>query len=350
MAGIDISASNVPRYFVAPLLTEKRLSPRQWAGAGPAATGIVLVTVLPDSALQIAKPCELPVTIDWVVMNGIIYLSLTILFSSGVALTMKAANHQKVNLGPFLVVNYAVCTMSLMASGGWRQIEAISPPIWLLGVFVGCMYVVCLWLFDKAITAAGLALSTTLMRLSAAIPTLGSLVFYAEPTRPIQIAGMALAFCCLPLASREPLLSRHRSITAFQGMVWGVLLFAAYGLTDFSFKILAELDPKADPKAFMVPIFSTALLVTLPTLAKQGKPEKAALFWGSFLGVANVLTTYFWFKALALIPGSIAFPTLGLGVITITTLAGLMIWQEKLSKANGVFLALACISVLLINS
>ena len=133
-------------------------------------------------------------------------------------------------------------------------------------------------------------------------------------------------------------------------MIWGVLLFAAYGVTDFSFKVLAELDPQADPKAFMVPIFSTALLVTLPTLLKQGKPDKPSLVWGTLLGVTNVLTTFFWFKALALIPGSIAFPTLGLGVIAITTVAGLAIWHEKLRPTNYAFLALACIAVLLINS
>lgn len=283
-------------------------------------------------------------------MNGIVFLSLTIIFSSGVALTVKAANHQRVNLGHFLVVNYAVCTGSLMASGGWRHLSSISPQIWSLGIFVGCMYVVCLWLFDKAITAAGLALSTTLMRLSAAVPTLGSIFFYAETTSPLQVFGTALAFCCLPLASREPLLARHAAVKALRGMLWGMLLFAGYGITDFSFKILAELDPLADPKAFMVPIFCTALLVTLPTLVKQGKPDKPSLMWGTLLGAVNVLTTYFWFRTLAYIPGSIAFPTLGLGVIAISAVAGMTLWREKLRQANYVFLALACIAVLLINS
>ena len=70
-------------------------------------------------------------------MNGIVFLALTILFSSGVALTVKAANNRRVNLWHFLVVNYAVCTGSLMASGGWRQIGSISPQIWFVGIFVG---------------------------------------------------------------------------------------------------------------------------------------------------------------------------------------------------------------------
>lgn len=283
-------------------------------------------------------------------MNGIVFLALTIVFSSGVALTVKVANTKAINLWHFLVVNYAVCTVSLMAWGAWQHIGSISPKIWSLGIFVGCMYVACLWLFDKAMTAGGLALSTTLMRLSAAIPTLGSLIFYSEKAHVYQIVGIALAFLCLPLASREPLLSGNRARNAWHGMVWGALLFAAYGVTDFSFKVMAELEPLADPKAFMVPIFGTALLLTLPSLLKQGIPGKPCLIWGTLLGITNVLTTYFWFKALAQIPGSIAFPTLGLGVIAITTLAGLTIWHEKLRPANYVFLALACIAVFLINT
>lgn len=283
-------------------------------------------------------------------MNGIVFLALTIIFSSGVALTVKVANTKGLNLWHFLVVNYAVCTGSLMAWGAWQHIGSISPKIWFLGIFVGCMYVVCLWLFDKAMTAGGLALSTTLMRLSAAIPTLGSLIFYSEKAHAYQLVGIALAFLCLPLASREPLLSGNPARNAWHGMAWGALLFIAYGVTDFSFKVMAELEPLADPKAFMIPIFGTALLLTLPSLLKQGKPDNPCLIWGTLLGATNVLTTYFWFKALAQIPGSIAFPTLGLGVIAITTLAGLTIWHEKLRPANVAFLALACIAVFLINA
>jgi multidrug transporter EmrE-like cation transporter len=40
---------------------------------------------------------------------------------------------------------------------------------------------------------------------------------------------------------------------------------------------------------------------------------------------------------------------LGLGVIALTTLASLLIWREKLRPANFAFLALASMSVFLIN-
>lgn len=284
-----------------------------------------------------------------IVLNGVTSIALAIVFSSGVAITMKVANAKNLKLGQFLAVNYLVCSLGLLGWGAWRTLGLNSPFIWSLGIFVGIMYVLCLWLFNRAITSGGLALSTTLMRLSAAIPTLGSLILFAEQTNFYQILGIVLAFICLPLASKEPLRFDRAGKEALKGMIWGLLLFAAYGITDFALKVQAELEPSADPNAFMATIFGTALLFTFPHLFKGVKPNRDCLFWGFVLGLTNVLATYFWIMTLAHMPGSVAFPTLGLGVIAVTTLAGLLIWRERLRPANFTFLVLASVAVFLIN-
>ena len=282
-------------------------------------------------------------------MSAIMLLTLAIIFSSGVAMTMKVANTRSINLGQFLAVNYLVCSVCLLAWGGWLNIGFSSPFIWLLGIFVGFMYVISLWLFNKAITTGGLAVSTTMMRLSAAIPTLGSLILFAEKVNLYQMVGIALAFACLPLASKKPLRSDPRDKEVWKGMTWGLALFAVYGMTDFPLKVQVEIEPLADPKAFMAIIFGTALLLTLPALFANDRPSKPCLLWGFLLGTANVAATYFWIRTLAHLPGSVAYPTLGLGVIGITALASLVIWREKLRPANYAFLALACLAVFLIN-
>jgi len=282
-------------------------------------------------------------------MSGISFLALAIIFSSGVAMTMKVANTHKLKLGQFLAVNYIVCLLALLAWSTWQPPEQNSIFIWSLGIFVGFMYVLSLWLFNQSITMAGLALSTTLMRLSSAIPTLGSLILFAEQTNLYQILGLILAFICLPLASKEPLRFGQAGREVWKGILWGMLLFAVYGMTDFTFKIQAELEPLTHPGGFMATIFGTALLLTFPQLFKGDRPTKHCIFWGIVLGATNVLTTYFWIRTLAHLPGSVAYPSLGLGVIGITTLASLLIWREKLRPANYAFLVLASGAVFLIN-
>ena len=282
-------------------------------------------------------------------MRSITFLVLAVIFSSGVAITMKIANAKKLRLGQFLAVNYIVCLLALLTWGAWQPPGQSSIFIWSLGIFIGVMYVISLWLFNRSISASGLALSTTLMRLSSALPTLGSLVFFAEHTNLYQMLGLILAFACLPLASKEPMRFSRTGKEAWKGMFWGMLLFAVYGLTDFTFKIQAELEPLANPSGFMAIIFGTALLLTFSRLFKGNRPSKACLFWGVFLGTSNVLATYFWIRTLTHLPGSVAYPTLGLGVIGITTLASLLIWREKLRPANVAFLVLASVAVFLIN-
>jgi len=282
-------------------------------------------------------------------MGGITFLILTVIFSSGVAITMKVANVYKLRLGQFLAVNYVVCLLALLTWGFWQKPVSNSIFIWSLGIFVGVMYVLSLWLFNRSISATGLALSTTLMRLSSALPTLGSLILFAEHTNPTQVLGLVLAFACLPLASKEPIRFGQTGKEAWKGMLWGMLLFAVYGLTDFTFKIQAELEPLTNPSSFMATIFGTALLLTFPQLFKGARPSKQCLSWGVVLGTTNVLTTYFWIRTLTHLPGSVAYPLLGLGVIALTTLASLLIWHEKLRPANYAFLALASVSVFLIN-
>ena len=282
-------------------------------------------------------------------MYGFFYLILSIVFSSAVALIMKVANQQEVRLGQFLAVNYLVCTVSVLAWGGWKTAGSSTPFVFALSAFIGIMFVVSLWLFHRAIAVEGLALSTTLMRLSAALPTLGSLLLFSEQADSTTVLGITLAFLSLPLSSREPVRLNKLGDNLLQGMIWGLLLFAAYGLTDFSFKIQAELAPAADSKAFMTGIFGTSLLLTLPHLFRGEKPDQKTLTLGSLLGAANMLSTYVWIQALAAIPGSLAYPTLGLGVIAVTTLFSLALWQERLRPANYLFLALASAAVLLLH-
>jgi drug/metabolite transporter (DMT)-like permease len=282
-------------------------------------------------------------------MNGIAFLTLAVIFSSGVAMTMKVANANGLNLGQFLAINYIVCLLTLLSWSIWQKPDSNSLVVWFLGIFIGVMYVLSLWLFNRSISATGLALSTTLMRLSSALPTLGSLILFAEQTSSYQVLGLILAFTCLPLASKEPMRFGRAGKETWKGMLWGILLFAIYGLTDFTFKIQSELEPLANPGGFMATIFGTALLLTFPQLFKGARPERQCIFWGAVLGTTNVLATFFWIRTLTHLPGSVAYPMLGLGVITLTTLASLLIWHEKLRPANYAFLALASVSVFLIN-
>ncbi len=282
-------------------------------------------------------------------MSGLFLLGLAVLFSSGVALILKISSALDADEWQLFAVNYLICTAAVLAWGGWRVMDQNTPFLWGLGALVGVLYVASLWLFNKAIDAQGLALSATLMRLSSALPTLGSLLIFKEQVNSMQLLGILLAFISLPLASKEPLRFRKIWKNAPRGSLWGLVLFGAYGLTDFIFKIQAELAPLLDPRAFMAGIFGSAFLLTLPGLFRVRNWTGPTLVWGIFLGGSNMLATYFWIETLAVLPGTTAFPVLGIGVIAVTTLAGLIFWRETLRPENYLFLALSAAAILMIN-
>jgi len=282
-------------------------------------------------------------------VTGVAFLALAVIFSSGVAMSMKVANIRGLNFGQFLAVNYSVCILWLLSRGALHAQGLDSPLLWCLGLFIGVMYVLSLWLFDRSIAATGLALSTTLMRLSSTLPTLGSLLIFGEQLSGFQVAGILLAFSCLPLAGKEPLRFDGTGKKMLKGIIWGLLLFLVYGLTDFMFKVQAELSPLANPNGFIAIIFGTALCITFPLLFKGKRPGRDCIFWGCILGSTNVLATHFWIFTLAHLPGSIAYPSLGLGVISVTTFASLLFFRETIRPANYVFLILSAAAVCLIN-
>ncbi len=282
-------------------------------------------------------------------MSGIFYVLLAVLASSGLAMTVKTANTKGLPFGTVLAVNYLVATfVSLVVSGGAiSRFHSILIPG--LGMLIGSLYVLTMRLFDTSIATMGLALPSALMRLSAILPTLGSLLFFNEQLNLYQALGIGLAFASLPLAGNEPLRLDRARIFGLQGLKWGLLLFIVYGVASFIFKLHAEWSADDNPGGFISVIFGTALVLTAPHLFKKNRQTKSALLWGGMLGATNVLATFFLVSALAGLPGFIVYPSIGVGVILFTTLAGLFVWQEKLRPANYAFLCLAGVAVFLIN-
>ncbi len=70
---------------------------------------------------------------------------------------------------------------------------------------------------------------------------------------------------------------------------------------------------------------------------------------GIILGVPNFFTIYLLIKGLETWEGSVLFPINNLGVIVLTTILGVYLFREKLSRINYIGLVMAIICVLLIS-
>ena len=227
--------------------------------------------------------------------------------------------------------------------------QHMSTRLIVLGLILGILFVCSYVLMVLTIKKLGITLPVALMRLSAVLPTFGSIMLFAEIPKSLQMAGIALAFLSLPLASQERLLLKNLFRVLHNGFGWGLMLFVVFGITNFTFKIQRELLPLENPYHFLAIIFPTAFLVSMMMVIRRNIPiTKTVLKVGTVVGGFNLFSSYFFMKALQRLPGIVVYPMNGIGIILLSAVTSMIFWKERLTVSNYIFIVVASISLLLI--
>lgn len=301
------------------------------------------------------------------------FLLLSIVCSVSVAHLLKYAEGKTLPTFGLLAVNYLVASLVAFVGGSselfslrdsqgethlsldafWANsshlLHRFSAPLILLGMVVGVLFVCNYLLMILTIKRLGVTIPVSLMRLSAVLPTFGSIVFFAERPNIFQLAGIFLAFLSLPLASEERIAFSNLVQIMENGFGWGLLLFLIFGVANFIFKIQRELFPLENPDHFLILIFLTAFLVSASVAVWQKTPiTRTVVSFGTVLGILNLFASYFLMKALQTLPGIVVYPTNGIGIIVLSAITSLLLWQERLKRSNYGFIALAATALLLI--
>jgi len=73
------------------------------------------------------------------------------------------------------------------------------------------------------------------------------------------------------------------------------------------------------------------------------------LQWGALLGTANFGNYLFLVLALTVLPGLAVYPVIAAGEVGLLSVAGVVIWKEKVGVRSWLGIALTVISVVLIQ-
>jgi len=278
-----------------------------------------------------------------------IFLLLSIVCSVSVAHLFKYADGRTLPTFGLLAVNYVVGLGVALLGDGREFFQKLSLPLIILGVIIGVLFVCNYLLMILTIKKLGVTIPVSLMRLSAVLPTFGSIIFFAELPSILQVGGILLAFLSLPLASEERIVFSNFVQIMDNGFGWGLMLFFIFGIANFIFKIQRESFPLDNPYHFLALIFLTAFLVSASVAIRQKTQiTKTVLGFGAVLGILNLFASYFLMKALQSLPGIVVYPTNGIGIILLSAITSLILWKERLKKSNYGFIALASIALLLI--
>lgn len=260
----------------------------------------------------------------------------------------KWADKSNVATDNLFFINYAFATLLTFAQG-YETVFTPKPfSFYILACITGAFFAFNFYLFFLSVQRIGISISNSITRLSISIPTLGSIVIFGEHLNLLSGIGLALTAVSLPLAT--PKKQKHASEKIAHSWWLAVSLFLVFGIADFNFKIFSETFKNHSPQSFLTIIFFTATLCSLGmALKNKNKITLKDLLFGLGLGLLNILASYFMLLALQIVPGHLAYPLHGMGCILVSTLSGIVIWKESLTKRQGLFLIIAVTACVLLN-
>lgn len=281
-----------------------------------------------------------------------IYLLLSILSATMIFVIFKLFSRYKVNTLHAIVVNYIVaCFSGLIAFDGIIIASEIPKFSWFYYTLgLGVFFIIVFNLMALTTQRSGLSVVSVATKMSLVIPIVFGLLYYKEQLGVFNGLGIVLALVAVYLAS----VKTPKGLAAPKNnMVLPLLVFLGSGIIDTSIKFLEEsFVAENDVPLFSATIFASAAGVGILVLVFQiinGKFrfQLKNILGGILLGVPNYFSIYFLVKALrsGILESSGIFTVNNVGVVLISTFAGILIFKEKLLPKNWLGIILAILSI-----
>ncbi len=278
------------------------------------------------------------------------HLLLAILCSVGVAQLLKAVDRRHIRLPWVFAANYLTASVLAFITGGWVLPLRDGPILPAMGVATGVLFIGTFFIMAEAIRRLGVIIPVSLMRLSSVLPTIASIVVFAEAPTKLQVVGLVVAFSALPFAGGA--IPRWSELTSFfrRDIAWGFLLFICFGMIGVILKVQRECFPLENEAHFLAVVFPTAMITAIG-MALKGRhtPTLSMLGYGTGIGLLNFASSLFIMKAIHSLPGIIVYPANAIGVILVTAVTSFVLWREKPQPVHYVFLGLAVVALVLLS-
>lgn len=267
----------------------------------------------------------------------------------------------------------------------------------LMGLVNGFFYVASLVLYQYNIRKNGVTLPATFMKLGVLVPTMLAIIAFGERPGAMQITGIILAVAAilvlnlagkpskslagassadgstgdLPLRSSaspsaEQQLQNETGNTAIasngdmptQGSSSGtvtapkalILLLLIGGSGDAMSKVYEQLgSSELNPQFLLFTFCSAIILCTLTAVIKGQRLTRSDILFGCLIGVPNFYSARFLLYALSYVPAVVAYPTYSTGTIILVSLAGVLLFREKMTSRQWLAVSMILAALVLLN-
>lgn len=276
------------------------------------------------------------------------FLILTIITGSMVALVIRASQGRVKGRFSMMAANYLTALLAAMVWMGPANVIPRGDGAGLalgMGAINGVFYAGGILLMQYNVQKNGVVLPSAFSRLGALlVPLTLAVTVFGEVPRTVQILGVIVAVGAILSINYDKNQVRVTSKALL------LCLMLSDGCAAAMSKIFKEIGAGAQTDRFVFCTFCFAFLISVGLLLKNAeRPGLSEVGFGILLGLPNFLATRFLLMALERVPAFIAYPVRGVGGILFVTLAGVVVFGERLKRRQWLSLAAICAALVLLN-
>ena len=277
------------------------------------------------------------------------FVILSVICSVTVGIFLKVAKRFQLNIFQIITFNYfsaLLLTYFTYQPELTFKEKTIPYPLFIgLAILLPIVFLI----QAKSIKEVGIVKTDIAQRLSLFIPLTASYFLFNETFSQLKIIGFIIGFSAIFFTLNK------KSESKSDNWVYPLLVLLGFGIIDILFKKVAVFKDFSFTTSLFL-IFCGAFIVSIlfligKILIQKEKLESKNILWGLALGILNFGNILFYLKAhkaLAENPSTV-FAGMNMGVIILGSLAGILLFKEKMTKWNYFGIVLAIISIIIIT-
>ena len=283
-----------------------------------------------------------------------IFLLLSILFSTGLFVVFKYFGIYKIDVLKAIFVNYIVAfSMGFFFAERQIPISEIYLQPWFSGaLFLGALFVSIFFVMAMTAQKNGVSVTSIAGKMSVVVPVIFGIILYNESVTFLKIVGIIMALIAVYLSSVKEEKSEKNGT-----LLLPILLFIGSGTIDTLLKYIQEnYVADEDVSIFSGSLFGIAgvfafLILVIKTIKKRASFGYKNIIAGIILGVPNYYSIIFLIKALQNknFESSTLFTINNVAIVVVSTLVGLFFFKEKFSIKNKIGVAMAILGIILVT-
>lgn len=206
---------------------------------------------------------------------------------------------------------------------------------------------------SASVRAAGIVRTDIAQRMSLVLSLLAAFLWFGERADAQRLAGLALGLVAIVLLVLRPRATSAEVEGGWTGWALPLLVMVGYASVDVLLKQIAAAGTPFAASLQVAFVAAFAVMMGMQVVRSlRGGPALTlpALGAGLLLGVLNFGNILFYVKAHRALPDNpaVVFSTMNIGVVVLGTLAGMVLFRERLSRINLLAIPLAILAIALI--